>query len=178
MSHHVMWDIESLDTRPSAIVLSVGAVCFDPNSDELGPSFHAILDLKTQAARGRTLSIDTIDWWNQQSIEARQVFAPAERIPVVDALHSLSFLLQEAEAVWGNGADFDNVIIGSLYESFDMRRAWSYGRNRCFRTVKSMALPKTYVAPVRAGVHHNALDDARYQAQVLQAIVRATGTRF
>ena len=44
----------------------------------------------------------------------------------------------EEAKLWGNGSDFDNVIVGSLFDSFGLVKPWSYGRNRCYRTMKRM----------------------------------------
>jgi hypothetical protein len=170
----LMWDIESLDTKPSAVVLSIGAVMFDPNTDELGESIYVVLDVAQQMKAGRTISSDTLAWWNQQSEEARAIFN-APQLLVMDALEALTGFIQRnsPRGFWGNGSDFDNVIIGSLFESFNVPRPWSYSRNRCFRTLKSLPLPKTVIQPDRQGTHHNAIDDARHQARCLQAIARA-----
>ena len=62
--------------------------------------------------------------------------------------------------------DFDNIILGSLYDAFGLRKPWSYSR---YRTVKNLGIgPRT--PKVREGVHHNALDDAITQARHLQEI--------
>jgi exodeoxyribonuclease VIII len=72
--------------------------------------------------------------------------------------------------LWGNGSDFDNVILGDAYEAAAMRRPWSYNKSRCFRTALADApeaererLWKRY----SVGVGHNALDDALRQARIL-----------
>ena len=71
--------------------------------------------------------------------------------------------------LWGNGADFDNTILGSLYDAFGLRKPWSYSRNRCYRTMKNIGIgPRRPQA--REGIYHNALDDAITQAIHLQDI--------
>ena len=71
--------------------------------------------------------------------------------------------------LWGNGADFDNTILGSLYDAFGLRKPWSYSRNRCYRTMKNIGIgPRK--PQVREGIYHNALDDAITQAIHLQDI--------
>jgi exodeoxyribonuclease VIII len=177
MTKHVMWDIETLDTRASAVVLSIGAVTFNPNGAGYDEQFYTVLDLASQTAHGRTVSVDTLDWWNKQHNDARIVFTQP-RAPVVEELQRLGEFLAGAAGVWGNGADFDNVIIGSLYESFGIRRPWSYGKNRCFRTINSALVSAEYQKPEREGTHHNALDDAIHQTLVLQETLRNLSVRF
>lgn len=177
--NHIMLDIETLDTKPSAVVISIGAVAFNPATDDKGEEFYyEFADLAIQQTMGRTLSADTVGWWMQQDALARQVFSPRAkddlmRLATVDVLVKFSeFIGRNGDKdayIWGNGADFDNIIVGSLYESFGFKKPWSYSRNRCYRTMKDLA-PKTKA--VRVGTHHNALDDALTQAQHLQDILK------
>ena len=186
--NHIMVDIETLDTQQSAVVLSIGAVVFDPHSKALGETFYVEFtdDLESQQTKGRTISADTVRWWMMQSDAAKVVFAKrdeddlivkgkinvASRLSTEDGLNEFSYFVArnggKKVELWGNGADFDNVILGSLYEDFGIKRPWSYSRNRCFRTMKNIrGVPhKTE----RFGVHHNALDDAITQVEHLQKI--------
>ena len=186
--NHIMVDIETLDTVQSAVVLSIGAVAFDPHSKELGEKFYVEFteDLANQQIKGRTISADTVQWWMMQSDAARSIFArrdeddlitpkpanPAVRMSTEHGLNEFSYFVArnggKKVELWGNGADFDNVIIGSLYDSFDMVKPWSYGKNRCYRTMKRVFGEN--VPLVRQGVHHNGLDDAITQAVHLQEI--------
>lgn len=178
-----MLDLETLATSPDALVVSVGAVIFDPNTDVLGPTFYAELsDLPLQQERGRRIDANTVVWWMAQDAMARQVFAEKpddapNRLTTSGALLSFMELVAAAGGrdarIWGNGADFDNIIWGSLYGDFGLKRPWSYSKNRCFRTMKA-GYPHVKVA--REGVHHNALDDAITQAKHLQAIMKAMKT--
>ena len=186
--NHIMVDIETLDTVQSAVVLSIGAVAFDPHSKELGEKFYVEFteDLANQQIKGRTISADTVQWWMMQSDGARSIFArrdeddlitpkpanPAVRMSTEHGLNEFSQFIArhggKKVELWGNGADFDNVIIGSLYDSFDLLKPWSYGKNRCYRTMKRIFGEN--VPLVRQGVHHNGLDDAITQAVHLQEI--------
>ncbi len=186
---HVMVDIETLDTKPTALVLSIGAVAFDPFTKELGETFYVEFtdDAKTQQELGRTVDADTVSWWMQQSEEARQTAMatpardprPLHRITTFEGLDKFAEYLARNGGrdieLWGNGADFDNVVIGSLYDSFSVKKPWSYSRNRCYRTIKRLFGDK--VPLVRHGTHHNGLDDAITQAKHLQEIFKCIGTR-
>lgn len=178
---HVMVDIETLDTVQSAVVLSIGAVVFDPFSNELGEKFYMefVDDLSDQQKRGRTISGDTVRWWMQQGAAAKQIFAdPAPhgvtRVTTSVGLAEFSHFMARSGGkevqLWGNGADFDNVIIGSLYDAYEMRKPWSFGKNRCYRTLKRVF--GEGVSLSREGVHHNGLDDAVTQATHLQEIMK------
>lgn len=182
---HIMLDLETLDTAPSAVVTSIGAVAFDPYTTELGERFYVELvdDMTAQQRRGRTISGDTVAWWMRQEQAAKQLFAElpdpeVQRVKTVTALTMFSDFVErnggQSAEIWGNGADFDNVVLGSLYESFGIKRPWSYSRNRCYRTMKNLGIGPRKPAN-RMGTHHNALDDAVTQAVHLQEIMAAIG---
>lgn len=161
---NVMLDLETMDTRHSGVVVSIGAVVFDKNKG-LGEEFYAILDTNEQARAGRTISPDTMRWWLQQSAEARRVFAetPGDVVPTLLNFSGYVARNTDEPLMWGNGADFDCVMLGNLYDTFRLKRPWSYSNNRCYRTLKNLVHPGGNL-PSRAGTHHNALDDAKYQA--------------
>lgn len=183
----IMLDLETLDTKTSAVVLSIGAVAFDPNSDEIGEKLYLELtnDTAKQQELGRTISGETVSWWMQQGAAAKTVFSDppqpgVERVSTMRALSAFEDMIERhggrfGVELWGNGADFDNLILGSLYRAFQMKTPWSYSRNRCFRTMKS--LPGVPKKPDRVGVHHNALDDALTQAEHLQRIYASYSSR-
>lgn len=159
---NVMIDLETLSTKSNAVVISIGAVYF--GDDKLGDTFYAILDSTDQQEVGRHISQDTLKWWAQQSEQARAVFdKPAT--PTAKVLADFADYLGDKNLqIWGNGADFDNIIWGSLYEDFSIKKPWSYGNNRCYRTIKNILVSPTGLPP-RRGTHHNALDDAIHQAE-------------
>lgn len=182
--HHIMLDLETLATDNRAVVTSIGAVAFDPldtGANSIGEKFYVEMvdDLATQHKAGRTTHPETVVWWMRQGQAAQQLFAPDQGLPehprvsTVQALAMFSDFMNRHKGsqgveLWGNGADFDNMILGSLYDDMGIKRPWSYGRNRCFRTMKNMY--GTPHKPERFGVHHNALDDAYTQAKHLQVI--------
>lgn len=183
--HHIMVDLETLDTEQSAVVLSVGLVAFDPMTKELGEKLYIELTDTTddQQTIGRTISSSTFKWWMQQGVLARRVFAtmPQEGAyrpsSLPEALNAICgfFARNGGDKVqlWGNGADFDNVILGSLFDSMGLKKPWSYSRNRCFRTMKRLSgiMGNLKIqTPDFEGTPHNALDDAVHQAVHLQEI--------
>lgn len=180
MSLHCMIDLETMDTRPSAVVLSIGAVLFDPTTESMGPAYYAKLQVGDQIERGRTQSSATLEWWARQPDAAREeAFGDAGKLPVEEALAGFRQFLDSANdgggvsGVWGNGAAFDNVILASLYHSYGEAPAWPFWMDRCFRTLVALFDPSKALRPQFAGTAHNALDDAFHQARYLQALVRA-----
>lgn len=162
---HLMVDLETLGKGSNAVIIAVGAVLFDRNGTY--EEFYRVVDPQSCVDIGMQIDVSTVLWWMQQSDEARAAFKrPGDSIRSV--LGALSeFLADETQTprdelkVWGNGATFDNVILGNAYDRAGLVRPWEFWNDRCYRTVKSLA-PDVPMA--RTGTHHNALDDARDQA--------------
>jgi exodeoxyribonuclease VIII len=114
-------------------------------------------------------------WWMQQAEKARLDLL-VNQVSLELALQKLASWMRQWGAVdkkfrtvlpvWGNGSDFDNVILGNAFKACRMDPPWAYRNNRCFRTLKELAKARgDVVKPVFQGTAHNALDDAIYQAQ-------------
>lgn len=165
----VMIDVETLDTRPSTVILSIGACRFD--IEQLGmvtDTLHIHLDIDDQIKSGRTVSGDTILWWMDQSREARDGLTQSARRPLRDALLKLSSFIVETDRVWGNGAAFDNAVLSDAFRASSLPQPWRFWNDMCYRTLKTLYrdVPK----PDFVGVKHDALSDAVNQAVHLQAI--------
>ncbi|ELH3379672.1 3'-5' exoribonuclease [Escherichia coli] len=172
--HHLMIDLETMGKNPDAPIASIGAVFFDPQTGEMGPEFSKIINMDTC---GGTVDISTIEWWLQRSGEARAAIL-ADRIPLDDALLQLREFIDENSGeffvqVWGNGANFDNVILRRSYERQEIPCPWRYTNDRDIRTMVALGLVMDFDArnvTTFEGERHNALHDARYQAKCVSAI--------
>ncbi|EGI0736827.1 exonuclease [Escherichia coli] len=171
---HLMIDIETMGKNPNAAIISIGAIFFDPQTGDMGPEFSKTIDLDTA---GGVIDRDVIKWWLKQSREAQSAILTDE-IPLDDALLQLREFIAENSGeffvqVWGNGANFDNVILRRSYERQGIPCPWHYHNDRDVRTI--VELGKAIDFDVRTaipfeGERHNALDDARYQAKYVSAI--------
>lgn len=169
----VMIDLETLGTRPGCVILSIGAVFFNPNLAEehaLGQEFYRVVSRQSCLDAGLFEDAATVRWWREQTSEARQVLIDAEgenSLLLSVALSGLAGFLSQHEGglenvrVWGNGSDFDNAILAACYSAVNCELPWKFWNNRCYRTLKAI---KPGPKPVRIGTYHNALDDARTQA--------------
>ncbi|EOT3914389.1 3'-5' exoribonuclease, partial [Escherichia coli] len=115
--HHLMIDLETMGKNPDAPINALAGKFFDPATGEMGPEFSKTIDLETA---GGVIDRDTIKWWLKQSREAQSAILTDE-IPLDDALLQLREFIDENSGeffvqVWGNGANFDNVILRRSYE--------------------------------------------------------------
>lgn len=165
---NVMLDLETMGTTPSAAIISIGAVEFDPETKAITDRFHAVVDLASALAVGGTIDASTVMWWMTQSDAARAVVAGGGAHisqVLVDFSRWLSGLgPTEDVLMWGNGAGFDNVLLASAYRAAKLPQPWAHWNDRCYRTIKSLY---PGVPLQRVGTHHNALDDAESQARHL-----------
>ena len=163
---HIMLDLETMGTRPDAPIIAIGAVAFD--KEGVHESFYEVLDLAWAVRDGAVMSPETVIWWLQQSDEARSAVTRRGIEPRV-ALRRFGLMVEPLalDGMWGNGASFDNVILSETYLRLGMKAPWSFRKDKCYRTAKGM-YPAVEIN--RSGTHHNALDDARSQAEHLIAI--------
>lgn len=172
MNHDVMVDLETLDTKPTAIILSIGACLVNWDKGEPTNDFYRTIEVQSCKDVGLTESVDTRRWWDKQSAEARKVFTdPTVQLEValIDFAKYLSSFNKSKVRLWGNGSDFDNTIIANAYDALGLDAPWKFYNNRCFRTVRKV-MGGQFEEPTRAGTYHNALDDAKHQARILLAM--------
>lgn len=168
---HIMVDLETLGTSNDALILSLGACRFHPDSTEIVDSFYVKIDPASAQAYGLKIDVATVMWWMEQDAMARDALTDTDgQVDLVTALEGFAMWVgPDSLPLWGNGATFDNVLLRSAYKAIGMDCPWAFWDDRCYRTVKNLA-PEIKLE--RAGVHHNALDDAISQAKHLQAIAR------
>src|SRR6056300_419078 len=137
MTTHVMVDIETLDTAPTSVILSVGAVRFDPFSDEA--PHNKILwrpCINEQISDGRTVSDSTLEFWSKQDAAIRDsTFTNDNRIPLNSFFKQFNKYMVGAEKIWCHGPQFDMVIIEDLFAEHKHHRGWAYWQIMDSRTL-------------------------------------------
>lgn len=162
---HIMLDLETMGNGPQAAIIAIGAVAFDLSG--IKDRFYTQVSLESSVRAGLIADPSTIMWWMQQSDEERAAFQGNDKAAQLrGALGQFSQWMYEVggEQVWGNGASFDNAILGNAYRAVGTIQPWKFWNDRCYRTFTSLfnAVPLQ-----RVGTHHNALHDAESQAQHL-----------
>lgn len=176
----IMLDIETMATRPDAVIVSIGAVFFDlDDPDNLyGPEFYQCIDMNSCAEKGLQFDAGSISFWlsNKVTEQARQdLFKDATSLENALRLFSVFTKHEQAKknvAVWGNGVGFDNTILRNAYKACNMKTPWHYRDDRDVRTLvafgKSIGMNKNHVE--RDGTYHNAVDDAKHQVKYCSEI--------
>ncbi len=183
----VMVDLEAFGTQASACIPSVGAVGFDQNGRVPHAEFYITgINIQTCLDAGLTINGETLYWWMKQSDDARaeitrQRFIDTttladpysrpellQRPTLQEALEEFAHFIdtqtigRQHVRIWGNGSDFDNVILAHAYRAMGMEIPWEFWNNRCYRTLKNQY---RHIELERTGTHHSAYDDARSQAK-------------
>lgn len=167
---HVMLDLETLGTVADAVIMSIGAVKFDLESNRMdNGGFYASVSIESNLERGRRIQEDTLIWWMGQDAVARHVFAEPKQ-SLESALEELAdWLSTQNYVVWSNGASFDIPMLEHAYKQAGIEVPWKFYDSQCVRTYRK--LPGANKVPrVQPEVAHNALSDAVAQAKYVQAI--------
>lgn len=164
----IMIDIESLDTSPDCVILTIGAVLFDPKGSGVIEKLELRPTIEEQTETyNRSINEDTLRWWSGQSPEAlEEAMGDAGRIPFREAMDKLYKFCWNHRAVWSNGASFDVVAMESAWRNLGMRIPWPYYTVRDTRTLYEIA-----GVSLKDGGHvtsHKAVEDAERQAIVVQ----------
>lgn len=168
-----MLDLETLSTRSDACVIQIGAVEFNVKE---GTGCEFFVNVENDYG---DIDETTVRWWLAQEDAAREALSREPIVPADEALEAFTQYMRECKAmyVWGNGSTFDNVILTAAYERAGLERPWSFRGDRDMRTLMSVAngIGKPVFGRAQAGVKHNALDDARYQAEVVIEAMKNIG---
>jgi hypothetical protein len=183
--YELMFDLETLDTKPSAVVLSVGAVVWETFYNEVPgltwepvERFMRVLNIQEQVDRHRAVSQDTLLWWQRQDPTAKaEAFNPV-RQPVEQVLNEFRdfagrFIVgtQPLNAFWASPATFDFPIWEDLAMTFSNYVPWTYRQKYDVRTVVREAnySAKDHEADKLDGIPHTPVYDCEWQIDLLTA---------
>lgn len=171
MTIAVMLDIETLGFRPDTVVLTFGAIKFDPNdaSNEPGPGIYHRLDVDAQLEMGRSTDQSTLDWWMEQDEEVREeAMGEGNRTALTDFAKDLAKFLVGVDEVWAQGPTFDMIILENLLRQLEVPVPWRYGAVRDSRTLfQVLGDPREK----NFDQAHNALVDCYHQAKGVQQVI-------
>lgn len=163
----LMIDIETLDTQPSALVLSIGAQMFSQDLGPMGEPFRRVLSITEQLRLERTISESTVKFWLELSDEKSfaKIFAPPQRSTLKEALEALNAYCLMYDQVWANSPSFDLVILESLYRAVELPNPLKFFLARDVRTLRDVAkLPRGWEPEIKIpGDHHDPVSDCLWQ---------------
>ena len=175
MVTHAVIDLETYGQDPDAVVLTVGAVKFDPfTSKKPYDEFYHRLDINAQLELERTTSQATEDWWAKQPNEAiMEAFHDDDRIDPADMLRALRKWYVGVEIIWAQGAHFDIVILENLCKMYKVPEPWAFWQVHCSRPI--FRLMSTDPRRKYKSLRHHALEDCKIQARSIQDVYKYLG---
>ena len=164
-----MLDLESLGTRPDCAILTLGAVKFDPfTQDKFGDGLYLRIDVDEQLAHGRQVQEDTLTWWMQQAEDVREeALGEGNRVSLESMYRQLNRFCVGATNIWCQGPAFDIVILENIYRQMGWPTPWQFWQIRDSRTLFGVHGDPREKG--KAGLH-NALEDCISQAKGVQQI--------
>lgn len=174
----MMIDLETLDIKPIAVVLSIGAVKFERDGT-IKDKFYRVMHFQQQLNLGRTCSQSSLLWWMQQGHTARnEAFSPV-RHDVLSAIADFNeWYGDDVTCVWANDPDFDCAIWESLCLDFNMYTPWNYRNKGALRTVvRESGISVRNVVQDAPGLPHMPVTDCENQVKILMAARENIGRR-
>ena len=171
MIEHCIVDLETLGTRPTSKIISIGAVIFDNDTMEIKSTFYRNIKKSSyEGTKSFTEDASTVAWWKEQSKESKLILN-TDQVSLLEALTDFCNYLPKSVRVWGNGAAFDNAIINHAYAVHKIAIPWAFANDRCYRTIRNQN--KDVPFDKFEGIPHYALDDAKAEANHLIKIAKA-----
>ena len=175
MATHATIDLETIDVRPQATVLSLGAVKFNPFSfDEPHSELYLKISIEDQDRLGRTASDSTLEWWSKQdSAIMEEAFDQTDAVSVDQALAQISKFSVGVDTFWGQGYGFDYTMLEDMFRSAGKPIPWNF-----WQILDSRTLFRVCKQDPRKQIQnnlHNALADAYYQSKAIQIAYQELG---
>lgn len=167
----IMLDIETLATSPDCVVLTFGAVKFNPFAPEedFSNGIYFRVDVDEQLTLGRAVNDETVAWWGQQNEQVREeALGESNRVSLDEFTKAVNKFVVGATRIWAQGPVFDIVILENLYRQLGKPAPWPFYVIRDSRTLLK-ALGDTRKP---GELLHNALADCVSQAQAIRSAVQ------
>ena len=182
---NVMIDLETLSTHTNAAIIEIGAVEFNKQTGEIGEKFNVLINVSDWTKNGRHVDGETIQWWFNQSNEARKRFTEKQEtvtyVNLDTALSMLRYFIMDCDSVdndknvvvWGNGSTMDITILESAYEYFDIEIPWKYWSVNDVRTIVDLNPSIKKNTKFDSGVQHSAIGDCLHQIKYLTSTIKS-----
>lgn len=179
MANDIMVDMETLDTSPYCVILTIGCVRFDPYGNGIAERLELRPTIEEQTEKyNRIINDDTLRWWGEQSLESQEeAMGDNNRISFSECLEKLYKFGWNRRAVWSNGAAFDVVVAETAFRQVFTDRPnpipWPFYTVRDTRTLYELANVKLKDGGYKTT--HRAVEDAERQAIKVQEAYRKLG---
>ena len=162
-----MIDLETMAVTPDAVILTLGAVHFNPYGNGIGDTLYFRVSVDDQDTLGRAIDPSTLEWWAKQDPAImEEAFSSDDRIPLAEAMDRFHKFAWGCNRFWSHGATFDLVMMENILRQIGKPLTWNYWSLRDTRTLFDIGLDPE----MPTGSKHDALQDAIRQAIGVQNI--------
>lgn len=170
---NLMIDIETLGSKPNAVILSISAVEFDLKTGKTGSVFNKNICIDSCIEAGLKMEHNTILWWLNQDKEAQNKITQHTGSNLKNVLRQFGMWIHDNfgnnAIVWGNSARFDLGILDAAYTACKMNLPWKYYSERDVRTLVAFA-PEIKENTEFKGIKHYGIDDCKHQIEYCSKI--------
>jgi DNA polymerase III epsilon subunit-like protein len=160
---NITFDLETLGNSSYAPIVQIGAVKFTSDGNIIDQFCKHIKLTSLKRYESLVLDYETLAWWFSQDDKAiKSVFCNPDAVDLRLALLEFSKWIGKAsEYVYWSHATFDPPILDNNAQSVGLNKIIPHRNHRDIRTLIHFV---GEIEVERLGIHHNALDDALYQA--------------
>lgn len=167
----IMIDMETVDTCENAGILTLGACTFGLPFSVPRKHFYERASLSSNEFLKRSISKETMEWWDKQDPEMRkETFGGTDSIVLVlDMFVNWASRIAPIDEIelWSRGAGFDCNILQHAYQNLQGHYPFDFRKHMCQRTIERLMPPDLRnLLPKHTNKHH-ALQDALFQADVM-----------
>lgn len=175
-------DIETLGRQAGCVIISVGAVAFDPSpTGGIRHEFYKELQIDPQLRAGFKAEAATLRWWaGQEDLDVLsgddfKSLDGVARVKPSEAYLDLSAFVSrhgtDESRLWAVGNDFDVAMLRWMFDYHRIVWPFHYAASRDARTLCDVTGFDRSSFQVEGRLHH-ALDDARYAAELVREALR------
>lgn len=171
--YHLMVDIETLDNKSHAAVLSIAAVLFDMETGSIKHNFYNASDVQSNLEAGLNADPNTALWW-MKNHEALKFWLDSDKHTLTEMLTNFRVFIEfvtegEDFFIWGNSNRFDMGILDNAYHAIGQPIPWKFKNERDVRTLVGFA-PEVKGEVIKAAreagkLLHNPLVDCEVQIE-------------
>ena len=162
-------DLETTGVTAGSCILSIALVPF--HTEYPLDHFYEKISHKLSRDDGFTDNDETLNWWDKQKPEVQEEAFSGIRSPEAVLLSLNAYLKAVGDPkeiyIWGNGKDFDNVILTAAFTKLGLKPYWDFRNNKCYR---DLAAHYPYYTKVKPDIPHHAYYDALAEAKHAEII--------
>jgi DNA polymerase III epsilon subunit-like protein len=170
---HISFDLETLGNTPTAPIVQIGACKFNSDGEISDDTFISTVKLESLDAYDFNIDMRTVRWWFSQDDKAiKSVFCTDEEVALRLALRNfIEWIGPLGDYFYWSHATFDPPILNNNMLQVGLGRPIPF---RLFRDIRTLVHFAGKFNGEREGgsIHHNALDDALFQAGYISKLIQ------